>query len=120
VQSHPDSNFGEMLRWRRASALWLLMAIATFFGSFYVWIISGYVLCGTDTSEPVLSDSVCYGGARAISLFVAVHFAPFLVVAIGGPIALRRKSAWLFVVSVLGPAVVLAASYVALALIGGT
>jgi hypothetical protein len=120
VRSRFDPDFSDATRWQRSTGLWLLIAIATFFGSLQFWIFSGYVLCGSDTTEPVLSDSVCHdGGLPAITLFITAAFAPFLVVAIGGPIALRRRSARLFVLSVLVPLVVLAVSYFAVGALNG-
>jgi hypothetical protein len=120
VQGHPDPGFGETLRWQRATGLWLLVALVTFVGSFQLWIFSGYVLCGSDTTEPVLSEAVCRdGGLPAITLFIAAAFAPFLVVAIGGSIALRRRDGRLFVMSVLAPPVVLAVSYFVVGALNG-
>jgi hypothetical protein len=62
VQSRFDPDFTDATRWQRSTGLWLLIAVATFFGSLQFWIFSGYVLCGSDTTEPVLSDSVCHDG----------------------------------------------------------
>jgi hypothetical protein len=120
VQDHPDPGFNETLRWQRATGLWLLVALATFYGSFQLWIFSGLVLCGSDTTEPVLSEAVCRdGGLPAITLFIAAPFTPFLVVAIGGPIALRRRDGRLFVMSVLAPPVVLVVSYFVVGALNG-
>jgi hypothetical protein len=120
VQGRSDPDLSETLRWHRATGLWLLFALATFAGSFQFWFFSASVLCGTDSTEPVLSEAICRdSGLPAITLVIAVAFAPFLVVAIGGPIALRRRDGRLFVMSVLAPPVVLAASYFVVGALNG-
>ena len=111
-----DPESTETLRWHRRAGVWLLCAAVTFLGSLQLWIASGVVLCGSDTTEPMLSESVCHGGGLAIGLLIAVPFTPFLVVFIGGPLALKRRSGRLFRWSVYAPPTLLGVALLGLLL----
>jgi hypothetical protein len=102
--------FTARLRWDHAKALWMLVTFVAVAVPLYIWFFWGYLLCGTDTADPVYGETVCERSTRGLP-YLALAAS---IVAVGGFVAIQRRNLPLFVFAALVPPVALGIYYAAL------
>jgi hypothetical protein len=90
-------------RWDLARAVWIVLLLAMLPASLFVWLLGGYWLCGTDTTEPAFGDRACNAVTHPLALWLAIITSPLAILLFGGLIAFRRKNWRLFAASMLAP-----------------
>jgi hypothetical protein len=101
--------------WIRARVAWVFVVLAALFLSGSFWLVGGYVLCGTDTTEPgAFGDWACENLVHPVVPWLLIVAIPLVVVLLGGHVAIKRKSWGLFGSSVIGAPLLLVIGHISL------
>ena len=95
-----------MTGWWKAWALWLFAVLAAVPASAVLWFVGAGSWCGEetyDTPPGSAGDALCTRLVEPIVPWASLAAIPFLVVLIGGFVAIRRRRPGLFLFAVSAP-----------------
>ena len=95
-----------MTDWRKAWALWVIAVVAAVPASAVLWLVGGQAWCGEETYNMppgTAGDALCARLVEPIVPWASLAAIPFLVAAIGGVVAIRRRRRGLFLAAVSAP-----------------